>query len=91
MAAQGPSGSTLSTGDFAWLLGSLCQTHRIAWDAALTLQQFAPPYSLDRLFEAGKAHGFRFGEAQVRTLDWSHVTFPVVAFRSRARPCHADL
>ena len=82
MAAQGPSGSTLSTGDFAWLLGSLCQTHRIAWDAALTLQQFAPPYSLDRLFEAGKAHGFRFGEAQVRTLDWSHVTFPVVAFRS---------
>ncbi len=73
----------MSADDFAWLLGSLCQTHRIAWDRVLTLQQFPPPYSLVTLREAGKALGFRFGEAQARGLDWSRVTFPIVAFRSR--------
>jgi len=82
MGANTSSGSTLSAGDFAWLLGSLCQTHRIAWDPALALQQFAPPYSTATLLEAGTALGFRFGEAQARALDWSRVTFPVVAFRT---------
>ena len=81
MAAIIPAGLSLSTSDFAWLLGSLCQTHRIAWDASLTLQQFPPPYSLVCLQEAGSRHGFRFGESRARTLDWGNVSFPVVAFR----------
>lgn len=84
MAANTSIGSLFSTGDFAWLLGSLCQTHRIAWDSVLALQQFSPPYTLANLIEAGQAHGFRFGESRIQSLDWSRVSFPIVAFRARS-------
>ncbi len=82
MAAQYSSASALSTADFAWLLGSLCQTQRIPWDPTLALQQFAPPYSVATLREAGSQFGFRFGQAQMRTLDWEHAAFPLIAFRA---------
>ena len=68
--------SALSTSDFAWLLGSLCQTHRIPWDSALALQLFPPPYFLATLREAGAHYGFRFGETQTGTVDWSSATLP---------------
>lgn len=81
MVAGGVSGSALSTRDFHWLLGSLCQTHNIPWDAALAGQLFPPPYSALSLREAGTQYGFRFGEARTQTIDWALATFPVVAFR----------
>lgn len=81
MAEKASGECALSTADFAWLLGSLCQTHRIPWDSALTLQLFAPPYSLTTLQEAGSYYGFRFGEANTRTLDWAKVSFPLIAFK----------
>jgi len=81
MAASISPDFLLSTDDFAWLMGSLCGTHRIAWDSALALQQFPPPYSLVSLYEAGRQHGFRFGETSAASLDWARATFPVVAFK----------
>ena len=82
MAAKFSSDSALSTADFVWLLGSLCQTHRIPWDPALVQQIFPPPYSTISLHEAGKQYGFRFGETKTQTLDWTCTTFPLVAFRA---------
>ena len=67
--------------DLMWLLGSLCQIHRIPWDSALALQQFPPPYSLATLLEAGPHYGFRFSAARVLAMDWCRVTFPVIAFK----------
>src|SRR3954466_1235402 len=72
--------SAVSTADFAWLLGSLCQTHRIPWDPALALQLFPPPYFLVTLCEAAGQYGFRFGEAALESLDWTKATYPLIAF-----------
>lgn len=65
-----------------WLLGSLCQAYRLAWDPALALQRFPPPYSVRTLQEAGAEYGFRFGEADASRLDWSKASFPLVALRT---------
>src|SRR5437868_14798273 len=82
MAAKFSPDSALSTADFVWLLGSLCQTHRIPWDPALVQQIFPPPYSSVSLHESGKQYGFRFGETQARSPDWASATFPLIAFRA---------
>ena len=82
MAARFPREFPLSTSDFVWLLGSLCRTHRVAWDPALALQMFPPPYSLVTLHEAARQYGFQLGETDARSVDWTQVSFPVVAFRS---------
>ena len=89
MAAETVSGYKLSTADFIWVLGSLCQAHRIPWEPALALQRFPPPYSLLTLREAGAQYGFRFGEADASTIDWARASFPLVAMRlegGAARP-----
>jgi subfamily B ATP-binding cassette protein HlyB/CyaB len=82
MAASTSSSAGLSTSDFVWLLGSLCQAHGIPWDAALALQRFPPPYSLATLHEAASEYGLRLGEATVDAFDWSRASFPLVALRS---------
>ncbi len=43
--------------DFVWLLGSLCNVHRLPFDARLVLSQFPPPYSFEKLAEAARALG----------------------------------
>jgi len=35
----------ISRKTFVWLVGSLCQMHRLPFDEALLIQQFVPPYS----------------------------------------------
>ncbi len=81
MAEQLSSGATLSTQDFVWLLGSLCQAHRIPWDPALALRRFPPPCTVVALKDAGLRQGLRFGEAAVEGFDWARASFPLVAFR----------
>ncbi|MGA8051741.1 MAG: hypothetical protein WCA09_16300, partial [Burkholderiales bacterium] len=60
-----PCGSALGTGQFVWLLGSLCRIHRLPFDAALLLQQFPPPHDRAQLVEAARAFGFRAGQASL--------------------------
>jgi subfamily B ATP-binding cassette protein HlyB/CyaB len=89
MSTESASGIALSTSDFVWLLGSLCQAHRVPWEAALALQRFPPPYSILTLQEAGAQYGFRFGRADSGNMDWKKASFPLVALRpeeGRARP-----
>lgn len=60
-------------------MGSLCQIHRIAFDAGLMLQQFPPPYNLVRLQAMARALGFKVGERTVAPPQLTNVTFPCLA------------
>ena len=67
--------------DVVWLLGSLCQVQRIAFDPALVLQQFPPPYSPITLIEAARALGFRMGESATPAgAAFAKLRFPCIAF-----------
>ena len=65
----------LSERDFAWLVGSLCQVNRIAFDAELLLQRFPAPHSISQFREALAALGFRTGEAAL-----AKAAYPCIAF-----------
>lgn len=43
--------------DFVWLLGSLCNIHRLPFDTRLVLSQYPPPYSTEKLEHAANALG----------------------------------
>ncbi len=51
--------------DFVWLLGSLCNIHRVPFDARLVLSQYPPPYSTDKLEQAAKALGLELKTVNV--------------------------
>src|SRR5438105_83932 len=65
----------LSQGDFAWLVGSLCQLNRVPFDPALLLQRFPAPHSERQCLEALQALGFRTGRVAL-----GKASFPCVAF-----------
>jgi ATP-binding cassette, subfamily B, bacterial HlyB/CyaB len=50
---------TISSGKFAWAVGSLCALHKKPFNSELLLTQFAPPYSDASLFEAIRAVGLK--------------------------------
>ncbi|HEY1328145.1 MAG TPA: peptidase domain-containing ABC transporter [Casimicrobiaceae bacterium] len=50
--------STISTDDLLWALGSACNLHRVAFDAALTQVRHPPPHSTATLVEAAQSLGF---------------------------------
>src|SRR5882724_4172702 len=59
------AGLRLSDKEFVWVLGSLCQLHRVPFDPAVLLQQFPPPYDRTALFGAAKALEFKVGERAI--------------------------
>ncbi|HUQ75562.1 MAG TPA: peptidase domain-containing ABC transporter [Burkholderiales bacterium] len=73
--------AALSRQDFVWLIGSLCQVNRLAFDPALLVQRFPAPHSLRQLIEALQSFGFRTGEA-----DLAKAAFPCVAFLKGEAP-----
>lgn len=48
----------ISRNTFVWLVGSLCQMHRLPFDEALLIQQFVPPYSTTTVLSALSELGF---------------------------------
>jgi subfamily B ATP-binding cassette protein HlyB/CyaB len=65
-----------------WLLGSLCQLHRIPFDPLLIERQFPPPCSIATIHNALHALGFKTGE---RALPFdagklSKLTLPMAGF-----------
>jgi subfamily B ATP-binding cassette protein HlyB/CyaB len=71
--------------DLIWLLGSLCQIHRIAFDAALVAQQYPPPHSEVTFIDAATALGLKVGACDAAAHALSGLTFPLVAqFREPA-------
>ncbi|QJT08008.1 peptidase domain-containing ABC transporter [Oceanidesulfovibrio marinus] len=72
--------ATIRAEDFFWLLGSLCQLHRIPFDASLSAQSYPPPFTLDTLHEAAGDLGLKIGPCQLAGLDWRSVPLPIIAF-----------
>lgn len=71
----------LSTANFVWLLGGLCQAHRVPWDSAHALQEFPPPHTIGTLREAAERHGLRLEEMDTDGFDWAAAAYPLIAFR----------
>jgi subfamily B ATP-binding cassette protein HlyB/CyaB len=66
---------SLARRDFLWLVGSLCQLNRIAFDPALLLQRFPAPHSVRQLLEAAQSLGFKTGEGRLAAAAYPCVGF----------------
>ena len=67
--------------DFVWLLGSLCNIHRLPFDARLMLSQYSPPYSVEKLEQAADAIGFEMRPVTAGSDDdLGKLPTPFVAF-----------
>lgn len=66
--------------DLLWLLGSLCNLHRIPFDTKLVAQQFPPPCSLATLHEACRTFGFKSGAESRADVDWQTLPLPAIGF-----------
>lgn len=62
-----------------WLLGSLCNLYRVAFDPTLLEQGYPPPHTLATLHNAAHALGFKTGHI-TQPADWQALPFPAVAF-----------
>ncbi len=70
----------LSDKDFVWILGSLCQMHRLPFDPDLLLQQFPPPYDRTAVLNAIKALDLKAGDRKIRAGELTVLPLPCVAF-----------
>jgi subfamily B ATP-binding cassette protein HlyB/CyaB len=75
--------ASLAEGDFAWLIGSLCQINRLPFDPALLLQRFPAPHSAQQLHEALRAFGFRTGEGELAKAAYPCIGFLPASERPR--------
>lgn len=63
-----------------WVLGSLCQFHRIPFDSNLVLRNYPPPFSESTLLDAGNSLGFRIRGARLREHKPDKLPTPCIAF-----------
>jgi subfamily B ATP-binding cassette protein HlyB/CyaB len=70
----------ISRDEFLWLLGSLCNIHRLPFDAKLVLNQFPPPYGRASLCEAAARLGFEFSEPAAGRAAIPKLPTPFVMF-----------
>ena len=75
----------LSDKDFVWILGSLCQIHRMPFDPALLLQQFPPPYDRTAVLNAVKALDLKAGERTTGARELMALPLPCLAFLRPSR------
>ena len=74
----------LETQAVLWLLDSLCNLHRIPFDARLVAQDYPPPYDLATLIDAARSLGFQAALSNREGLDWAVAPLPAVAFLNAA-------
>ena len=70
----------LASADMLWLLGSVCQLHRIPFDPLLIQQQFPPPYTSVTLHAALAALGFKIGMVELLPGNIKNIPFPAIGF-----------
>lgn len=72
----------LAGSDLLWLLGSLCQLHRVPFDPLLVERQFPPPCSFTSIHNALHAFGFKTGEHPFPTssTELCKLPLPVAGF-----------
>jgi ATP-binding cassette, subfamily B, bacterial HlyB/CyaB len=86
-----PADQSLERNHFVWILGAMCQVHRVPFDPNLVLQQFPPPYSPANLLHAARALGFQAKAREVAAAKLRSLHFPCVAFLSAAETRSAGL
>jgi len=62
-----------------WVLGGLCQLHRVPFDAGLVLGRFPPPHSLETLLHAARSLKFRAALKAVPPSAMHRLALPCVA------------
>lgn len=72
----------LSGRDLLWLLGSLCQLHRIPFDPLLVERQFPPPCTLTSIHNALYTFGFKTGERALpdSVVELQKLPLPITGF-----------
>jgi subfamily B ATP-binding cassette protein HlyB/CyaB len=78
----------LSTRDIEWLLSSLCQLHRIPFDAGLLRGQCPPPHNLAQLLKVLDGMGLKAQPARLDAKPLATTALPFIAFE-KTRP-HPD-
>ena len=78
--AGGVADRPWAAADLLWILGSLCQIHRIPFDAALVAWQYPPPHSTATFIDAASAFGFKVGACDASMHGVATLTFPLVAW-----------
>ena len=68
---------------FVWALGSLCQLHKIPFDANLLLQQITPPYNVAGLLNAGQQLGLKIKVQSTTVRDLTALPLPCIALMQR--------
>jgi subfamily B ATP-binding cassette protein HlyB/CyaB len=74
------SSQALSTSTLLWLLGSLCNLHRLPFDPRLVASEFPPPHNLDTLHHAARALGFKTGTLLLAGMSWDKLPLPAIGF-----------
>lgn len=71
---------------FVWGLHTLCNLHRVPFEAELLLRRFPPPYNLESFQHAAQAYGFKIGlqSAQLKTIH--PAAFPILAVLQSKEP-----
>jgi subfamily B ATP-binding cassette protein HlyB/CyaB len=82
--------ASLTEGDFAWLVGSVCQINRLPFDSALLLQRFPAPHSLRHLHEALHSLGFRTGDGALAKAAYPCIGFLPADERAASDPGAGD-
>ena len=70
---------TVDRTGFVWALGSLCQLHKIPFDANLLLQQITPPYNIAGLLNAGQQLGLKIKTQSTAVTDLTALPLPCIA------------
>lgn len=76
-----PDGAdTLTSEQFVWLLGSLCQVHRIPFSPGMALHQYPPRHTRSLLIDALRNLGFKADFLTARKRHWVKLSMPCIAF-----------
>lgn len=70
----------LSRESTVWLLGSLCNLHRLPFDERLILQAFPPPHTLTSFHNAATSLGLKVGATGLSAALLKSLPVPAVAF-----------
>jgi ATP-binding cassette, subfamily B, bacterial HlyB/CyaB len=66
--------------DLIWLLGSLCQLHRVPFDPLMIQRQFPPPCNIATLHNAFNALGFKLGTHNLEPNSLKGLPLPAIAY-----------
>lgn len=72
--------SAISSSDWIWVLGSLCQIQHVHFDPGLVEKRFPPPHTLASLRCALLELGFELSDRQPSATDFAHLRLPAVGF-----------